>query len=220
MCFSPEGDLVGGALVSAIGVDAVRQLRHRHDHVALATLPLVLGAHQIDESLVWWGAQGVVPHEVGRVATWIYLVVALIVLPILVPVVIMLLEPTRARRLRIAPFLALGAVVSAVLLDTMLRNDPSVTKGTYHLGYSIGLRHGIPIIGLYILATCGALLVSGFRHIVIFGAANLVAVIVLARLTADGFASLWCFYAALTCGAILLHMRYAKPHRAAPYAVE
>lgn len=220
MCFSPEGDLVGGAIVTAVGVDAVRQLRHRHDHIALATLPLILGAHQIDESLVWWSARGDVPHGVGRAATWIYLVVALVVLPILVPIVIMLLEPTRARRLRIAPFLGLGAVVSAILLVTMLHNDPSVTQGAYHLAYSIDLRHGILVIGLYIVATCGPLLLSGFHHIVIFGAANLVAVAVLARLTADGFASLWCFYAAITCAAILLHMRYAKPHRAAPYAVE
>ena len=45
------------------------------------------------------------------------------------------------------------------------------------------------------------------------------AVVVLARLTADGFASLWCFYAALASGAISLHMRLAKPHRANPYAL-
>jgi hypothetical protein len=28
---------------------------------------------------------------------------------------------------------------------------------------------------------------------------------------------LWCGYAALSAGAIALHMRYAKPHREAPY---
>jgi hypothetical protein len=43
-----------------------------------------------------------------------------------------------------------------------------------------------------------------------FGAVNLVAVIVLARLCANGFASLWCFYAALASGAIALHLRFAK----------
>jgi hypothetical protein len=94
-----------------------------------------------------------------------------------------------------------------------------VTLGAYHLAYSIGLQHGTVIIGLYIVATCGSLLASGFRHIVVFGIANLVAVAILARLSADGFASLWCFYAAIACGAILLHMRYAKPHRAMPYVI-
>jgi hypothetical protein len=29
----------------------------------------------------------------------------------------------------------------------------------------------------------------------------------------------WCGWAAVTSGAIALHMRFAKPHRAAPYIV-
>ena len=82
----------------------------------------------------------------------------------------------------------------------------TVRLGSYHLAYSIGLHYGFLVVGLYVLAACGAVLFSGFRDIVIFGLANVIAVIVLARLTADGFTSLWCFYAALTCGAICLHM--------------
>ena len=66
---------------------------------------------------------------------------------------------------------------------------------------------------------CGALLFSGYRHVEIFGIANLVAVAVLAWLTLDGLASLWCGYAALSAGAIALHMRYAKPHRDTPYVL-
>ena len=53
--------------------------------------------------------------------------------------------------------------MSTVLLETMLRNRPSVTLGAYHLAYSIGLQHGVLVIGLYIVATCGSLLASGFR---------------------------------------------------------
>ena len=165
---------------------------------------------------MWWGLQGVVPLSVGLVAMWIYLVVAFVVLPVLVPLIIMLLEPTPRRRWRIAPFLAVGLGVSLVLLEAMLRTHPTVHLGAYHLSYTIGLHHGIAINGLYIVATCGSLLASGFRDIVYFGLANVVAVVILARLSAEGFASLWCFYAALASGAIVLHMRYAKPHRHMP----
>lgn len=73
MCFSPEGDLVGGLVVTAIGVDAYRHLRGQDNHLLFATLPLVLGVHQLDESLVWWGLEGPVPHWLGRLAMWIYL---------------------------------------------------------------------------------------------------------------------------------------------------
>jgi hypothetical protein len=219
VCFSPEGDLAGGIVVTAIGVDACRHLRGRRELLLLAALPLLLGAHQIDEAFVWWSLQGHVPHTVGRVAMWIYLVIAMVVVPVFVPFAILRLEPTRHRRWVVAPFLALGLGVAAVLLERMVAGPVTVRLASYHLAYSIGLQQGLLVIGLYIVATCGSLLFSGYRHIIIFGVANLVAVVILARLTADGFASLWCFYAALASGAISLHVRYGKPHRAEPYAL-
>lgn len=205
--------------MTAIGIDAYRHLRGRSNHLLLATMPLVLGAHQLDESLVWWGLQGHVPHSVGRVAMWIYLVIAMVVVPILVPLSIWKIQPTSRRRWTVAPFLAIGIGVAIVLLITMVRGPVSVRLGSYHLAYSIGLRNGILIVGLYVLATCGSLLCSGYRDIVVFGVANVVAVVILARLTADGFASLWCFYAAIASGAISLHMRIGRPHRASPYTL-
>ena len=150
---------------------------------------------------------------------WIYIVIALLIVPVLVPAAILRLEPTRRRRLIIAPLVALGVGVAAVLLETMVVSPVTVTMGSYHLAYSIGLRHGLVVVGLYVVATCGALLLSSYRHIVVFGLANLVAVALLARLTADGFASLWCFYAAVASGAIWLHLRFAPDHRAHPYAL-
>ena len=209
MCFSPEGDLIGGLVVTAIGVDACYHLRGRPEYRLIAPFPILLGLHQIDETFVWWQLQGHVPHALGVVAMWIYLLFAFVALPTLVPTMVLLLEP-RGRRRVIAPFLALGVVTSALLLETMLSGHPSAKLGSYHVAYSIGLQHGVVIIGLYILATCGSMLASGLR--------NLVAVIVLARLCANGFASLWCFYAALASGAIALHLRFAKA-RKVPVAV-
>ncbi len=219
MCFSPEGDLAGGLVVGAIGIDACRHLRGRKSQLLLATMPLLLGAHQINESLVWWSADGDLPRAVGQVAMWVYLVIALVIIPILVPLAILRLAATKRRRRGLSSFVVLGVGVAAVLLVTMIQGPVTVRRGSYHLAYSIGLRHGLLIVGLYVVATCGSLLFSGYRHILIFGMVNVVVVVVLAVLTADGFASLWCFYAALTSGAISLHLRFAKPHRDHPYAL-
>ena len=116
-----------------------------------------------------------------------------------------------------APFLALGTGVSAVLLVAMIRGPIAVTHHPYHLAYSLQMNHIGLVIALYVGVVCGALLFSGYRHVEIFGFANVVAVAILAWLTIDGFASLWCAYAALSAGAIALHMRYARPHRDAAY---
>ena len=207
MCFSPTGDLVGGAVVVGIGIDACLHLKRRFEYVAIAALPIALGLHQIDETFVWWWLQGHVGSGVGEVAMWIYLVFALVVLPVLVPLMVFFFMRRSLRRWRVAPFVVLGIVVSGFLLEAMLVGHPEARLGAYHLAYTIGLRHGTFIIGLYIVATCGPMLASGFRPMVWFGAANLVAVIVLALLCASGFTSLWCFYAALVGGAVALPLR-------------
>ena len=219
MCFAPQADVVGGLVVGAIGVDACRHLRGRNDHLLLAGLPILLGAHQLDEAFVWWGAQGHVPHEVGRVALWIYLLIAFVVVPIFVPVAVLALEPSGARRRTMMAFVALGAAVAAILLAAMLRGPIDATERPYHLAYTIDVHHGGILVAFYVLAACGALIFSGYRHIEIWGIVNLVAVALLAWLTIDGFTSLWCGYAAVTAAAVALHMRYAKPHRAHPYVL-
>ena len=66
VCFSPVGDLAGGAVVVAIGVDACRHVKGRSENLAIAVLPLLLGLHQIDETFVWWGLQGHVAAEKGK----------------------------------------------------------------------------------------------------------------------------------------------------------
>src|SRR6185369_2125571 len=86
VCFSPQADLVGGVAITAIGIDACRHLRGRRSHLLLATLPLLLGIHQLIETFVWWGVEGAVPAAVGSVALWLYLLIAFVVLPTFVPV--------------------------------------------------------------------------------------------------------------------------------------
>jgi hypothetical protein len=207
MCFSPQADLVGGTVISAIGIVAVRNAQKRHGHVALAILPLLLGAHQIIEAFVWFGLQGHVPHDLERIALWAYLLIAFVVLPTYVPLAVLINEPSRRRQFIMAPLFALGIAVSSILLTVMLRGPVDVRLRSYHLAYSIDVSHGGLVVALYVTAICGALLLSTRRRVVTFGAVNLVAVGVIAWLTVDGFASVWCGWAAISSGAIALHMR-------------
>ncbi len=219
MCFSPQADLVGGLAITAIGVDVVRHVQRRRDKMLLAALPLVLGAHQLDEAFVWWGQQGHVSAGVGRVALWIYLLIAFVFLPIFVPIAVCVLEPSKRRRLMMAPFIVIGVAVAAWLFAAMVRGPLGVTIHPYHLAYTIKPGHGLLVITLYVAACCGTLLFSSYRHVVLFGAVNLLAVAVIAKLTVDGFASVWCGWAAVTSGVIALHMRFGRPHRAMPYVL-
>ena len=92
MCFSSQADLIGGVVVSAIGVDALRHVGNRRE-LPIASLPLLLGGHLLVETFVWWGLEGRVPAELGTAAMWIYLLIAFVVLPPYVPLAIMAIEP-------------------------------------------------------------------------------------------------------------------------------
>jgi len=219
VCFSAQADLIGGVVVGGIGFDAARQVRRQHDHLAFAALPLMLAAHQLDEAFVWWGLQGHVSAGVGHVATWIYLLFAFVVLPTYVPLAVRALEPPGRRRAVMTGFAGLGVVVSALLLAAMLRGPVTSRIDKYHISYGIDLHAGLIIVTAYVAATCGAAIFSGYRHIAIFGVVNLIAVAALARLTINGFASLWCGWAALTSVAIALHLRFGTGRRTVAQAL-
>ena len=210
MCFSAQADLVGGVVVGAIGVDVLRHLAGRRRDLGLAVLPLLFGLHQLVEAFVWWGLQGHVSERIGTIATWIYLLFAFVLLPVLVPIGVMLIEPKGRRRTMMMVFVALGVAVSAILLAAMLRGPVTASLETHHIGYTTDLHAGLVVVAAYVTATCGSLVLSGFRDIAIFGIINLVAVAVFAKLAIDGFASLWCAWAAVTSGAFAVHLRYGR----------
>ena len=77
-----------------------------------------------------------------------------------------------------------------------------------HIAYDVDAVHfGAQLTALYVVATCGALLVCSYRDIATIGALNLVVVPVLMGLTINGFVSLWCFWAAIVSILIARHLR-------------
>jgi len=206
LCFSAEADLLAAVAVGCIGIDAVRHV-DRREELPLACLPLVLGAHQLVEAFVWWGLEDRVPYGVGRAAIWIYLVIAFGVIPVMVPAAVAALEPEPNRR-RMAAFTALGGAVAMVLLFAVLRGPVVAQIQGHHIAYSVDLRHGGLIVALYVVATCGPMLMSRHRHVRVFGAVNLVAAATLTWVASSAFISLWCLWAAVTSGAIALHLRH------------
>jgi hypothetical protein len=203
-------------VVAAIGVDVLRHRDGRSTHNAVCALPLILGAHQFVEAFVWLGLEHRVDPGAGRFAMWIYLAIAFVVLPIFVPAAVFLLEPNQRRRRLMVPFEVLGIAVAADLLAAMVRGPVGVKLRPYHLAYSVHLSDGGLVVVLYVVAVCGAFLLSSYRPIAAYGVVNLIAVAIIAKLTVDGFASVWCGYAALTSVALAIYMRrtLAKAPRA------
>ena len=71
-----------------------------------------------------------------------YLLIAFVVLPVLVPLTVALNEPLRRRQRAMAPFVVLGVAVASTLFAAMLRGPVNVMLRPYHLDYGIKLSFG------------------------------------------------------------------------------
>ncbi|MHB8329255.1 MAG: DUF6629 family protein [Acidimicrobiales bacterium] len=205
MCFSPQADTVAGVVVGVAAVDAVRHVEDRRQLI-LAALPAVLCAHQFIEVLVWWWLQGSVSSPLGRGALWAYLLVAF-GLPTLVPLAMWSIEPDRHRRALMLVLGAAGATVTLWLFVGGLTGGVGAQIEGHHIVYLVGLPAAGAATGLYVVASCGALLLSSHRHMVLFGVANIFAVGLLIWLSEAGLFSLWCAWAAVTSVIVAAHLR-------------
>ena len=205
MCFSAEADLVTGIVVGAIGVDALRHVRKRHQ-LALAATPLLLAVHEVDESFVWWGLHGQVSYQVEHAAIYVFLAIAFL-LPFWVPFAMLGVETKIHRRRLMQAFLVVGAITSVALLVAVIRGPVGASIDGSHVAYSADISYADILVVLYVIATCGSCLAASNRWLVVLGLANLSAVIALGWITFTGFTSLWCAWAALTSIAIAVYLR-------------
>ena len=205
MCFSAEADLAAGVIVTVVGIDAVRRAKAPKE-LPLAALPLLFGVHQLVEAFVWWGLAGKVPAMVGDAATWLYLAVAF-ALPLWVPLAVRGVETSPRRRTAITLLAAAGLVATLILFGALVVGPIDAAVQEHHIVYMVYIPGGAAISALYVVATCGALLVASDRRLRDFGMANLAAVFVLVWLTVGGLTSLWCVWAAITSVAIDLYLR-------------
>lgn len=206
MCFSATANFVGSAVVGVIGVATLAQVKERRE-VPFAALPLLFAVHQFTEGFVWLSLEGQASVTVGDAAAYGYLLYAQGLLPVLMPVAVLLLEPSRRRRLWIAPFVVLG-LASGMYLFWI---DAARPVGYHIMNNSVAYTNHGSLTSLfavlYVVAVCGSALLSGYGWIVAFGVANLVGLTVTGILLATSFTSVWCAYAAVVSVLVLLFFR-------------
>lgn len=209
MCWSATADVIAGTAVSAVGVVTLASVRRSRD-IPLASVPLILGFHQLVEAVVWNGEEGKAAEDTAELARGIWAFIAFPLLPFLIPAGVLLAVwpvATRRRRAVLGALFGVGAVAAA-LFGAALADGPVEARVHGHtVQYAIGIDHPYPLIAGYLIATLGALLASGDRHLVRFGAVGVVGAAVCAWLWTRQFASTWCALAAVTSVLLLAWVR-------------
>lgn len=205
MCWSATADLVAGVGVAAVGVASVTAVARagRSRDLPLAALPLLLGAHQIVESLVWRADGGSGP------ATVAWAVIALPLLALWVPAAILCAAPRTASQRLLLP-LAVGIATSAALAYNLATHRVTADIRGHTVGYAVQLSHSGPVVAGYLFATVGSLLLSGDRRLLLFGILAGVGAPVCWALWRLEFVSTWCALAAL-CSLVLLDWARRRP---------
>jgi len=200
MCWSPEADVVAGTAVGVLGVVCLARVRDVRQ-LPLAALPLLLGVHQLLEAAVWWGAGW---------ARLPWAVIALPLLPVLVPVGVRCATGRRAASV----FVAVGLAVAVPLAWAVVRHPVTAAAHGHILAYGVGIPYPPLLLAGYLLATVGALLCSGDRVLRLLGVLTGVGALLCAALWRLAFVSTWC---ALAAGAsVVLLVWVGRPAPAAP----
>ncbi|MCL7424987.1 DUF6629 family protein [Streptomyces sp. YS415] len=194
MCWSAEADLVAGVGIAAVGVACMARA-HRVRDLPLASLPLLLGVHQMVEAAVWARDGGTGP------ATVLWAVIALPLLPLWVPAGVLAAAPRRARRRLLLP-LAVGIATTAMLCLALATRPVRAEIRGHTIGYVVDLPHAEVLIAGYLLATIGSLLLSGDRGLVRLGYLVAVGALLCTGLWRTEFVSTWCAVAAV-CSVVL-----------------
>lgn len=199
-----------GAAVASVGTVCVARTRRAGD-LPMAALPLLLGVHQLVEAHIWHTGGGT------GAATVAWAVIALPVLAVWVPVGVWCAAPRRTRR-RVTVVVAVGVVTAAGLTYGLATRPVRAEIRGHTMAYVIGLPQAELLIAGYLIATVGALLLSGDRRLTLLGVLCGVGAVVCWLLWRLQFVSTWCALAAV-CTVVLykwVRRRRTTPKMALP----
>jgi hypothetical protein len=109
--------------------------------------------------------------------------------------------------------LGLGTIAGTYLTWALITQPVTARVVGNAIDYGGAGSNADAVTVLYVIATCGAFLLSTHRRIVIFGVFNLAAVLVLVWVQAAALTSLWCAWAAIL--SIFIYLHFADRRRIA-----
>jgi len=217
MCFSATANFVGSTALAGVGVVTLTKVKHRRE-LLFASLPILFAVHQFIEGFVWLGLDGILSPQVAHNMGAAFMLYAQGILPFLLPLSVMLFEPTAKSRRRMIPFVVLGGGTALYILWALTAYPLQVFVRGDSIVYINQATNNTTVAILYVIATCGSLFFSKIRAMILFGAANLAILLLVMAFKRYAFTSLWCAYAAISSVIILAYFWKSKAIRPFLYA--
>lgn len=207
MCFSATASFTAGVLLSALGV-ATLKTTGRKAEIPFAMIPLLFGVQQIIEGMLWLSFQFDAPL-LNVTMTYAFTLFSHVLWPMFVPFSIGLVEKVAWRKKVLLAFLFIGMAVGLYLLYLTVR-FPVTSEVDQNIVYVSPHFYTIPVMALYLAATCVSAFFSSHKVINIFGILALLLFLVAYWFYTVAFFSVWCFFAAVLSAVIYLHFMLGK----------
>lgn len=198
MCFSAGASFTGGAVLTAIGIASVRKVSDPSQKL-LAEIPLLFAFQQFAEGVVWLTLKSGGYQDIQMTAAYIFLIMALIVWPVVLPLAVLRMEEIEATKKVLKALLASGVVLASYYGVCLILFDVYPVINEFHVQYINNFpgETGILAFFVYIIATIVPLFVSSARGMKMFGMLILLSCIVTGIFYREYLTSVWCFFAAL-----------------------
>jgi hypothetical protein len=204
MCFSAVANFAGSGVLATVGVITLTKVKHRRE-LLFASLPTLFAIHQFIEGFVWLGLDGVLSSKVTHDMGAAFMLYAQGLLPFLLPLSVFLFEPNSKSRRRMVPFLVIGVLTTLYILWALTAYPTEISVKGNSIVYINQATNNTYVAVLYVIATCGSLLFSKVKDMVIFGIANVAILLAVMAVKRYAFTSLWCAYAAIASVIILAY---------------
>lgn len=198
MCFSAEVSFGASAIISTVGVVALKKNKQK-ERLFFAAIPLMFGIQQFFEGWLWLALQNTEYSFLESTATFGFLIFAQLIWPFWVPLSTYRLEQNKQRKGWIAYSLIIGVVLFIILGYRMLFYPVSAHIDRQHIFYQVGHFQstnwwsGI----LYLFPAVLPFILSSKRQINYLGIAMLLFFVVAKIFYLKYMISVWCMFAAV-----------------------
>ena len=210
-------NFTGSGILGTLGVVTLTRVKHRRE-LLFASLPALFAVHQFIEGFVWLGLDGILSPKVTHDMGAAFMLYAQGLLPFLLPLSVLLFEPDAKSRRRMQPFLVIGSLTTLFTLWALIAYPTQIFVKGHSIVYINQATNNTFVAILYIIATCGSLLFSKVKDMLIFGIANLAILLIVMAVKRYAFTSLWCAYAAVVSVIILAYFWKSSGNRPFQYA--
>lgn len=200
MCFSAAASFGTSAALGIIGVVAIKKATTIPQKL-FAGIPLIFSVQQAIEGMLWLSLNDN-EFRGQSVLTYVYLVFALMLWPVWIPLAIRLLEKDATRKKILNILVIIGAIVAAWFGGSVLFYSAQAVTTHHHIQYQLNFPPGLnglvwPLNILYFIATIVSTFISSNKRMKWLGILCAIAYLFSFYFYGQFVISVWCYFAAV-----------------------